>query len=177
MPAWGLSDSVKLAELCAAGESPSGYIQQCRRDTDFFQRGTLEKSFLLNSAKFVRHSSGISSSLGRFTQLTQSCSQARSCAQHCNMLHHRRPQATPTMLISSSSAMPRTASELILHESRRYVCRFCTSHLGRVEKELQYRLQTNQGKPRTASEPLQQSTQGNKPLKTSTFSSMSSTVL
>ena len=30
-----------------------------------------------------------------------------------------------------------------LHESRRYVCRFCTSHLVRVKKELLYRLQLN----------------------------------
>ena len=28
-----------------------------------------------------------------------------------------------------------------LHESRRYVCRFCTSHLVRVKMELRYRLQ------------------------------------
>ena len=30
-----------------------------------------------------------------------------------------------------------------LHESRRYVCRFCTSHLSRVKKELLSRLQSN----------------------------------
>ena len=33
---------------------------------------------------------------------------------------------------------------LLLHESRRYVCRFCTSHLGRVKKKLLHRLQTKQ---------------------------------
>ena len=57
-PGHAFSHSVKLAELCAAGESPSGNMQQCRRDTDFFQRCTLEECFLLNSAKFVRKDSG-----------------------------------------------------------------------------------------------------------------------
>ena len=35
------------------------------------------------------------------------------------------------------------------HESRRYVCRFCTSHLGRVRKELLYRLHTNKERNKT----------------------------
>ena len=35
---------------------------------------------------------------------------------------------------------------VFLHESRHYVCRFCTSHLGRVKKELLYRLRTKQTK-------------------------------
>ena len=36
--------------------------------------------------------------------------------------------------------------DFFLHESRRYVCRFCASHLGRVKKELHYRLQTKKKK-------------------------------
>ena len=32
-----------------------------------------------------------------------------------------------------------------LHKSRGYVCRFCTSHLDRVKKELLYRLHSNRG--------------------------------
>ena len=32
---------------------------------------------------------------------------------------------------------------IFLRESRRYVCRFCTSHLDRVKKELLYRLHSN----------------------------------
>ena len=35
---------------------------------------------------------------------------------------------------------------VFLHESRRYVCRFCTSHLVRVKKELLYRLHSNREK-------------------------------
>ena len=45
---------------------------------------------------------------------------------------------------------------LFLHESRRYVCRFCTSHLDRVKKELLYRLHSNRGtkpqKPHTTTQ-------------------------
>ena len=33
---------------------------------------------------------------------------------------------------------------LFLHESRRYVCRLCTSHLCRVKRELLYRLQSSE---------------------------------
>ena len=40
----------------------------------------------------------------------------------------------------------RSAAILFLHESRRYVCRFCASHLCQVKKELQYRSQSKRKK-------------------------------
>ena len=46
---------------------------------------------------------------------------------------------------SCEAIAPQTVSKscFFLHESRRYVCRFCTSHLVRVKKELLYRLHSN----------------------------------
>ena len=48
-------------------------------------------------------------------------------------------------------------SRFFLHESRRYVCRFCASHLSRVEKELLSRLQSNRDndQPKTKKTPKQ----------------------
>ena len=43
----------------------------------------------------------------------------------------------------------------VLHESRRYVCRFCTSHLDRVKKELLCRLHSNSKKEPPNNKPPQ----------------------
>ena len=50
----------------------------------------------------------------------------------------------PAIVVSGTWRV--SASYFFLHESRRYVCRFCTSHLDRVEKELSYRLHFNSKK-------------------------------
>ena len=54
------------------------------------------------------------------------------------------------------------SSSSFLHESRRYVRRFCTSHLVRVKKELLYRLHTNR-KKRTPKPPTTKQNQATKP--------------
>ena len=69
-------------------------------------------------------------------------------ASHCRSLWSRQKHDR------LRSYLPRENCKLFLHESRRYVCRFCTSHLVRVKKELLYRshptaIEKPQNKPTT----------------------------
>ena len=64
------------------------------------------------------------------------CSAAGTCSPH----------PSSVLAPSSDARGPTSFPSAFLHESRRYVCRFCTSHLVRVKKELLYRLHTNRKK-------------------------------
>ena len=65
--------------------------------------------------------------------------QVLSLAQHFQEQVRRRTHAQPDLFGQVRNA---PAEPFFLHESRRYVCRFCTSHLIRVKKELLSRLQS-----------------------------------
>ena len=55
------------------------------------------------------------------------------------------------------------AHVFFLHESRRYVCRFCTSHLSQVKKELLHRLQTKwENRAPTPKQPKTKNTKNNR---------------